>query len=959
MEGVFAMRISKGRVTVLLAAIVLSVFVAVPAWAAVSSTYTYYGTSSDLGTLPNTPTSPKLPGDPNNNYLEKALFSSQSPTENIITVNYTPGSDNVPTTVLGGIGQGTNDVKSNDIKLINGVVDRVFIGGFAYPGSTGSVSNNIVTVSGGRVGLAEAGEADGSYVHGGLSRGTGDVNGNIVTVTNAIIGRWVIGGQGNGTANGNKVTVSGNAQIGKGNDNASRGVEGGVVASGTNSPSNNYVSIEGDVKIGRSGGYVGYVGIYGGYGYSCGAEDNTVEITGGTIYVNNDPRTVVNGGQGDGSNGTVTGNEVIISGGTLEVPIGGGWTTKDTNSDGVTNNTVTISGGNISSPTIYGGRAGGGNATGNTVTISGGNIGEADIYGGYVKATSRTATGNTIIIKGNPTLDSEITLYGGFNEAGTGEVRTGNTLTIGTGPLSIKGVENFATYGFDVSKLDNGETALTVNDAVALGNNATVVIDASGFNAKTAASGYKVTLISASSISGTLSNATTTTTATATDSKGRATEWTIEAENGKLTATLADPGLFNDTGLDSVAGVTVSSPSGGSGWYSDPFTAGVSVANSKASITASDIAPSDTNATVYLCTNGNFNASANSISLAAGATTVVYFGILADNETDNDYYAVSVYRAASSGSGGDTGGGSGGGTGGSGGGTSGGDTNTDREPETGTETTPPAAVVELPEESVTVNATTNTATVAVPDTILTDNIQKALDLAAEAGGDAQATIELDLTKETASGVDVVKVDIFVTDLSEVAESEVENVRVATSIGQVTLNTAAINDLIANAGSGAQTVELAIEHKAPQDISLSTGQQAALSDAKVREVYDISLYVNSTKLNFNTDGKLTIGLPYTLASGETASGVWANYVSDNGAMQRMEEGRAYEGGLAIFKTSHLSVYALTYEAPASTTPENPSGSGSGGGSGCDAGFGALAGLLAIGVLGKAGKAGKSR
>jgi hypothetical protein len=890
MKGVFAMRISKRRVTVLLAALALSVFAVLVgvAWAAVSSTYTYTGDFGDLATLP---------GDPylhrGNAEANKALFYSGGSSNNTIMISYDVGSGNKPETVVGGIGKEA-DSTNNTVTLTKGVVTGYFIGGLAYPNTSFSATYNKVFINGGMVGDENSTEYIYKYIYGGLSCGSGAADHNTVTFKNdGKTDRWVYGGLNidSGTANNNTVIVSDNAKIGYGT--GTQGIQAGVTT-GNSPPTGNHVIIEGNAVIGYADS--GYTDVIGGFGPDAGAVDNKVEIKGGIITASSSPKgTKVMGGQGTGP---ITGNKVIISGGTVNGKIYGGYE-EDPGTESV---------------------------TGNSVTINGGTINATDIYGGYMESNvSGHATGNSVTIVGNPYLNFNIILHGGAGGTVGGDVRTGNKLTIGTRPLSIQGVENFEKYEFDVSKLDNGETALTVANAVDLGANATVVIDASKFDAKTVADNYKVTLISAASITGTPSNATVY----ATDSKGRATTWAIAVESNALTAKLTNKGLSNDTSLASVAGVTVSSISGGSGLDSNPYTANVSVPNSKATITSNDIKPDDdAKASVYLYSDADFSVPASYVNLAAGTATVIYFEIVADNGT-YDYYAVSVYRAAS-GDSGDPGGGPGGGS------------DDDAAPA-------PPAVVRLPAGSVTVNAATNTATVTVQAGLLAGSIWDAIGLADKAGNNAQPTIEINVKTLIAPSVDAVKVDMFLSDLSAVANSKVENVRVVTGIGEVMLNTAAIKDLIEDAG-GAQTAELAIEHKALGDSSLTFGQRAILKDVDARELYDIALYAGSVKLNnFSTDGKLTIGLPCTLKSGEIGSRVWTLYVNENGIYEIMEEGRDYEGGLAIFKTGHLSIYAVVYER--SGDGNGNTSSPSGGGGGCDSGFGALAGLLAVGVLSK--------
>jgi hypothetical protein len=234
--------------------------------------------------------------------------------------------------------------------------------------------------------------------------------------------------------------------------------------------------------------------------------------------------------------------------------------------------------------------------------------------------------------------------------------------------------------------------------------------------------------------------------------------------------------------------------------------------------------------------------------------------------------------------------------------------------------------------------------VSVPESALEAAVSQAAEAAAETG--TPATVEIPVAESYTPGADAVIVKILIGGAeAAAAESAVENVRIVTAIGEVTLDKEALKDLIAEAGD-ADTVGIAIEHKAASDADLTEAQKNALGDEKVREVYDVSAVVDEGKLrDFETTGKLTIGLPYALRQGEAPGGVWAVYVAENGSAERMTDGRKHESGKAYFRTSHLSVYAVTYTETGADF----------GGSGCDAGLGlfALAWLGAL-LLRKRGK-----
>ena len=260
----------------------------------------------------------------------------------------------------------------------------------------------------------------------------------------------------------------------------------------------------------------------------------------------------------------------------------------------------------------------------------------------------------------------------------------------------------------------------------------------------------------------------------------------------------------------------------------------------------------------------------------------------------------------------------------------------------------------VPPENVTVDETTGVETVTVPEGALTSVIEAAINVATEAGTEPTVEIKVDEVPE----VNTVKVEIPLSDLQVVADSAVENVKIASVVGEVTLNTGALKDLIREGlAQGATTVDVVVDHKVTpeEDDTLTEAQKAIIQeDEKVREVYDISIVINQTKLkNFETqDGKLTIGLPYELKTDEVGERVLSVYVADDGATEPMTEGRKYDRGLAIFKTSHLSVYAVTYESEAAAPPETdeaPAEKGASGGGGCSAGMAGFALLAMVAAL----------
>jgi hypothetical protein len=207
------------------------------------------------------------------------------------------------------------------------------------------------------------------------------------------------------------------------------------------------------------------------------------------------------------------------------------------------------------------------------------------------------------------------------------------------------------------------------------------------------------------------------------------------------------------------------------------------------------------------------------------------------------------------------------------------------------------------------------------------------ELITKAGDANQSTIAINV--DTDNGDKEVTVEISADGLLSVAESGVENVKVISAIGEVTLNTPAINDLLEEAGD-AMTVDVIISRKDEadkeallEDESLTDEQKAAVRDERVREVYDVSLYAGDKELLSKSAGKeskLTIGLPYKLRAGEKTLGVGVSHIGENGA-EPMPAIYDSVRKLAVFTTTHLSLYGVTY------TPVSEDSGG-----GCAAGFG---------------------
>ena len=236
--------------------------------------------------------------------------------------------------------------------------------------------------------------------------------------------------------------------------------------------------ISGNVVIIGSGGTSPDLGdrwISGGYSDTDAVSGNRVTMESGTV-------DGLYGGKGGKS---VKGNTVEISGKETTVKGGvyGGFSTS--NDSNVIENSVIISGGTVNAD-VYGGYSDGGGATGNTVTISGGTV-NANVYGGHNGGDywgGVSVSDNTVTLSGTADV-SGAQLYGGGYYYG-GSTITGNTLVVdnwsgGENGTTVGGLHNFESIRFThLAVGKNTELNIAEGGIVAGMNGVTVFIDSIG-----------------------------------------------------------------------------------------------------------------------------------------------------------------------------------------------------------------------------------------------------------------------------------------------------------------------------------------------------------------------------------------------------------------------------------------------------------------------------------------------
>ena len=387
---------------------------------------------------------------------------------------------------VGGAAETNHVVLNGGIAGVSGTIvsGGELYGAYSYndSGNSGNVTGNTVTVD--KSGIVMAPVYGGSTEAHDSGNASGNAVGNIVTIKDGTLSGNIYGGYSDaqyktsGNVEGNQVIIKGGVlksapvTINGTNYNTDgvRYIRGGYTSGYDKDTDTNASGIAKDNEVTISGGtFRSDVEVAGGYSNANNAEHNIVNIEStftGTVGK-------VTGGEA-GGNGTVTKNEVTISGGTVGtasaspadeyaegVVYGAYSVSSSVNTGDVTGNTVTIKSGTVGNTVqaVIGGltRATGssgnsGKATGNTVTIEGGTI--AGIVRGGASMSSQNTAGevkeNSVIIKGGElktttNIDYEAhtvtsyrsDIYGGYLEGdeNSGVVQD-NTVTISGGDFT-------------------------------------------------------------------------------------------------------------------------------------------------------------------------------------------------------------------------------------------------------------------------------------------------------------------------------------------------------------------------------------------------------------------------------------------------------------------------------------------------------------------------------------------
>lgn len=199
-----------------------------------------------------------------------------------------------------------------------------------------------------------------------------------------------------------------------------------------------------------------------------------------------------------------------------------------------------------------------------------------------------------------------------------------------------------------------------------------------------------------------------------------------------------------------------------------------------------------------------------------------------------------------------------------------------------------------------VSGTTASATVFT----LTMNtaVERVLNAAEKNGTDPVVVISVD----TSSRADGMKVTLPVSSLKTLGRHAYATLTVVSDVAEVTLDSDAISAVTSQAVS---TITLYVTPVATSE--LNGLQKEAVGTAPV---FDLSFKSGNTTISDFDGGRVTITLPYTLKSGQTAAGIVVWYMDNNGNLTACDTTYNTSRREVTFTTTHFSKYVIGYEEP---------------------------------------------
>ncbi|WP_400260559.1 chitobiase/beta-hexosaminidase C-terminal domain-containing protein [Candidatus Methanomassiliicoccus intestinalis] len=195
--------------------------------------------------------------------------------------------------------------------------------------------------------------------------------------------------------------------------------------------------------------------------------------------------------------------------------------------------------------------------------------------------------------------------------------------------------------------------------------------------------------------------------------------------------------------------------------------------------------------------------------------------------------------------------------------------------------------------------------------------KKAEELINNAVSSGSAAVELVDTNNIEG--ELTSVTVSIADLQTILDKlenneNVNSVSIATSIGTIVVEQEVLADILES--TDAETVSFAVNDAKDK---LTEEQKQAVGN---NPVFEINIHADDQKVTSFNGKTITISLPYELKDGEDPNNIVIYHLKDDGTVEKMNGYYDKESKQFIFKTNHLSMFFIAYEAAEPVTPDQP-------------------------------------
>ena len=178
---------------------------------------------------------------------------------------------------------------------------------------------------------------------------------------------------------------------------------------------------------------------------------------------------------------------------------------------------------------------------------------------------------------------------------------------------------------------------------------------------------------------------------------------------------------------------------------------------------------------------------------------------------------------------------------------------------------------------------------------------------------------LELLKPEQITDDLTSVSLPKADLATISEKIAEHetinsVSITTSTGTIVVEQEVLADILES--TEAETVSFAVNDAKDK---LTEEQKQAVGN---NPVFEINIHADDQKVTSFNGKTITISLPYELKEGEDPNNIVIYHLKDDGTVEKMNGYYDKESKQFIFKTNHLSMFFIAYEAAEPVTPDQP-------------------------------------